>query len=455
MKEHILTQNEILTRFTLLFDDLLELGKERDIHRIINSYNSKDNEYENNKNVRIRNIFFIWIGCLRSNSLEYINIWEKYASKFEISIYIDMNFLLFENSKDIFNATYNITKHSTADYIIECQNHFRKTLSYKMKLGLSFDDSLISISKPLFRNLSHKLENTLRLRKLKIDFLKENYHIFDISNCGNIFFDQHLKNMYIQELTLRGNPAAAADILRLSILYNKGGIYIDVDTLPPMKYIYGPISEGINPNIVNVVRSEYFLRNWREHHGLGKERNIDLSELENYLSVTSHKTLKDIRITSKKIQSIDFSIKDIYVNRDLISIAGLEKPHEYNNNVLISSKHSRLTRIILREVKRRYIFIHKNKYDLGIKNEESSCHELYRLSNYRYDTFDDRNNVTLFLTGPSVILEVLLSVAYEVLDIDHDTSARALSYALRLNCVSISFSEHTNYTPEHMKSSWM
>ncbi|MFC1237017.1 TcdA/TcdB catalytic glycosyltransferase domain-containing protein [Vibrio sp. F74] len=261
--------------------------------------------------------------------------------------------------------------------------------------------------------------------------------------------------MYIQELLLRGNPAAASDILRLSILYNKGGIYIDVDTLPPMQCIYGPISEEINPNIINVIRSEYFLRNWRDHHGLGKERNIDLSQLENYLSIASNKTLQDIKNKSKEIQSVDFSMKNTYVIKDLISIAGLERSYEYNNNVLISAKGSRLVRIILREIKHRYRFVQKNKYDLGIKNKESSYHSLHRLSNYRYDTFDDKDNVTLFLTGPSVILEVLLSVTYALLNIDRYTSARALSYVLRLNCVSITFSEHTNYTPEHIKSSWM
>ncbi|WP_390237557.1 TcdA/TcdB catalytic glycosyltransferase domain-containing protein [Vibrio sp. F74] len=187
MKEHILTQNETLTRFAFLFDDLLDLGREKDITYIINNYNSKDNGYECNKNIRINNIFFIWIGCLKSKSLEYIDVWKKYASRFEISIYIDMNFLLFEHLTDTFKKIYNIKKDSDIDFIIECQNYFNKKLSYKMKSGLSFDESLISISESLSENLSQKLTDTLRLYRLKIKFLKKHYCIFDISNCENIF----------------------------------------------------------------------------------------------------------------------------------------------------------------------------------------------------------------------------------------------------------------------------
>lgn len=42
----------------------------------------------------------------------------------------------------------------------------------------------------------------------------------------------HRKQNYQQELILRGNYAAATDMLRAYILKNHGGIYADYDVIP-------------------------------------------------------------------------------------------------------------------------------------------------------------------------------------------------------------------------------
>ena len=108
--------------------------------------------------------------------------------------------------------------------------------------------------------------------------------MIDIRDNLDVFFDCFFYDIYYLELTLRANAAAAADILRLLILHKQGGVYIDVDTLPSLISIYGPLSSLANYNIQNIVRSEYFIKRRRELKNLDIDKDLNILEYEQYLN---------------------------------------------------------------------------------------------------------------------------------------------------------------------------
>ncbi|WP_446444294.1 TcdA/TcdB catalytic glycosyltransferase domain-containing protein [Serratia marcescens] len=54
-----------------------------------------------------------------------------------------------------------------------------------------------------------------------------------------------MKYYYYYEIILRHNIASASDIVRLLIIYQYGGTYIDVDTLPYIDNIYHKLNKYI------------------------------------------------------------------------------------------------------------------------------------------------------------------------------------------------------------------
>ncbi|SMB86613.1 TcdA/TcdB catalytic glycosyltransferase domain-containing protein [Pasteurella testudinis DSM 23072] len=249
------------------------------------------------------------------------------------------------------------------------------------------------------------LKGLLSLIKIKNNFLKKIYNLVDINNIDNVFYSSNLKKAYYQELIMRRNAAAASDILRLCILYKMGGVYVDVDTLPSLKFIYGDIPLHINANIANIVQSEYYLRKIDFEHWYKTNKKIY--------------NLKDLGLPCPNIK----------VNRDLISLAAYVSIDEYN-------------------------YIIRNNYDKGVGRIEKD-HYLARLAYYRYDTINKRSNVTLFLSGPILILEVIIGCSYKILDLPDNISPFAISCLLRMAGTGVSIIEHTNYTPGHVRSSWM
>jgi hypothetical protein len=405
--------------------------------------------------VIIDNIFFIWIGCIGDEAIKYIQIWRSLAKDSSISIYYDSTFLLYGFYKSVFNKIYGICNETKKEDIIKYQDEFRNKIEYRVTKGVSFDLALIEEVRDFLDEDANILERELSASAERMKRVGADYDLIDISKQDDLFNDKFYLNIYRMELLLRGNPASASDILRLLIIYFRGGMYIDVDTLPSLKPIYGDAVENINCNMVDIIRSEYFLRAWADKKKKIEIKKNDISQIENFISLKDKYLLKRFEELSTKMDMNLLFLPPAHVYKDLISIAGLETQDEYNNNIVIAEKGSRLVRIILRELKARYKFLFKYGLDRGPNKHLPVDHYLSCLSNYRYDTLDKKANVTLFLTGPCLLLEVILGVAYEILRLEKSVSPLAVSYALRLRCVLIAFEDHTNYTPEHMKSSWM
>ncbi len=444
----------VIASHAIKFDRLIVAGNECEVEWIVRDFNCNNDAFAA-KGQALTEVFFIWIGCIKPEALEYIDIWQAaVAESGTVRIYYDSHFLLFNCYAKKFTKLYGVTEDTPKERIIEWQDDFKRKVDAFVRCGDSFDQAFIHATRALSRSAAWALENELILARESVAALKQDYALVDIRNEIDVFYERFFYDAYYRELTLRANAAAAADILRMLILYKHGGVFIDVDTLPSLLAVYGPVSDLANCNIQNVVRSEYYLRRLREIKNSGADKNSDMSVYECYLDERDPRLLAHIKRCSSLWDGRPLSFEKVAVHDDLLSIAALETLCEYNNNILAAVKKSRLVKVILREIKRRYTFISRNGLDTKPNDSIQTSHYLYRLSNYRYDAMDDKDNVTLCLTGPILVLEVMLGVAYEILSLDKSVSALALSYALRLNCISVAFSAHTCYTPEHMKSSW-
>lgn len=137
---------------------------------------------------------------------------------------------------------------------------------------------------------------------------------------------------------------------------------------------------------------------------------------------------------------------------------------EFNNNVLIAPKGSKLIRIVLTMMSSRYRYMEDNgiifddiftSRDCDVNNRVMESEEYWlRFSDYRYDHLRSSDNVTLFLSGPSLVLEVLISLAYEVFDIE-GCSPNAVAFAMSHPGLKMAFEHQTQFTVEHMRSTWL
>ena len=55
-----------------------------------------------------------------------------------------------------------------------------------------------------------------------------------LRDAGQEFRDHYLRDVYLREVAMRGNFAAASDVVRLQAMHREGGRYSDMDYLPPL-----------------------------------------------------------------------------------------------------------------------------------------------------------------------------------------------------------------------------
>ncbi|MFB2907570.1 TcdA/TcdB catalytic glycosyltransferase domain-containing protein, partial [Aeromonas jandaei] len=314
---------------------------------------------------KIDRLFFVWLGSINDRVIEYINIWRtSNDGTFTLNIYYDSNFFLYSELKNTLKVLYDIDQGDPKS-IIYAQNDFFKKIKLIMRKGYSFDTALIMLTARANPSTALALSN---LKKHSQDYFARKtagINAIDIASNKELFINGFYREIYNLELTLRGNAAAATDIIRLLILYAHGGMYIDVDTLPSLTSIFGDMPQNVNSNIVNVVRSEYYLRALRKKNDCLHKNNTDISSFESYLYNHHPSVLECIK---KNIDSaIDLSLKIVnpVVYTDSLMIASFDNMFEFNNNILASCKSSRMVKIVLRELKRRYRHIFNMNYHLG------------------------------------------------------------------------------------------
>lgn len=419
-------------------------------------------EIENKQLSSPKNIFFMWIGDIPEISIDYIDIWSKSTVE-NIELWYDSKFFLAGSIKEIINDIYNIDEFSSDD-VISSQNDFFKKITYFMfEFNMTGDEAIICLVEKSDSNLACELRKNLESIKNKFLSIKNKIDTKDINNI-NFLSDSYYK-YYLMEVLLRNNLAAASDILRLSVLFEHGGTYIDVDTLPSLDHIFTRTNnefkeKDINKNIVDIFKSKIFIEKV-------KNKNIRMFDLKRS-TFKLYSLLKEIHIDLpdslisdlyRKNEDEIYKIREIKrINKNLFSMSmNKNSIGEFNNNIISAHKKSKSIKIILREMKKRYEYILDSGFDLvGEPQKVVRSNDYYnRLRDYRFDSLDNNNYVTLISSGPSLLLEVMLGLSYDILKLDYNINQVGLSYALQAPYLGVGYSEQTMYTEDHIKSSWM
>lgn len=230
----------VIASHAIEFDRLIVAGNECEVERAVWDFN-RNNDAVVAKGQALAEVFFIWIGGIKPVALEYIDIWQvAVAESGTVRIYYDGHFLLFNCYARKFTELYGVTEDTPKERIIEWQDDFKRKVDAFVRCGDSFDQAFIQATRTLSRSDAWEMEKELVLARESISVLKHDYAFVDIRNEMDVFYDRFFYDVYYRELTLRANAAAAADILRMLILYKHGGVFIDVDTLPSLLAVYGP-----------------------------------------------------------------------------------------------------------------------------------------------------------------------------------------------------------------------
>ncbi len=391
--------------------------------------------------------FFIWIGELNKYVLGYIDIWLDFHKDDNFELWIDPNAVLASHLREL--ITHNIDKPTKKEDILSKQDMF---VNYAMNHACkSLDEIIINFAKEYHPSLVSKLLHVIDSNLITIQQVNKRLQIRKIQD--STFYDSSTHNFYLRELMLRQNLAAASDLIRLSILYNEGGTYIDADTLPNLfNLVFEPCFSDTN-SILELFTSEMLIR--RLYPELITLDNESINTLKNIIKKTNfdifYKSIKGIN--DIKISEINLNLDDTCL-KDALHLS-LKGDKEFNNNILRSHKYSRSVRIIIKEILRRYKYINKMGFDKS-KNCKIKLNNYYdRLSNYRLDGLEDIENVTLILTGPIVILEVLIGISYSLKGVDNETTESEICAMMIDDPYSLGITEQTRMTGQETKSSWL
>lgn len=410
-----------------------------------------------NIKVRVPDVInFVWIGDVNKVNLNYINIWSQSNVDKEIHLWID--------------------EYSSIFYFFH--EKIRRYISSKSGGG-KFDLEL-NIKNNAYHYFSSEFDNQENLKTLVISFLiKIGIVISPIElshlkepifpsylkiNSVHDLFSGHfsdLKRFYYYEVILRGNFASASDIVRLLVLYRHGGVYLDNDTLPETDSLFKELNsflhkkELLDNDFILSLKTKFIL----EKLGLEEVNKKTEDEFNCNSSFLNIKFEQLVMLADKDL--LRFSVKKIpplgkmYVHRNLLALSSIRKlKGVYFNNFLASHPKSKGVSIIIRNLRKRYKFIEKNNCIFGSYKENNEPLYLTRLLTWRTELYTHNYVVTTALTGPGLLVESLLGIAYQILDIGPSLSPLSVASTMQDHKYGIALFQHNLYTPDGFISSW-
>ena len=197
-----------------------------------------------------KKLHFIWLGGgLGDIQRDYINVWNQVMANkgYELSVWYDSDGLLVhETNRIIVEAAkadvlsgdgLGVTSgHELADLYEERATALKRQMyehiNRAIELGKSADQARMDL---LVRAYGQEEENLRALRNKNAQVMTglndEHIRLRDVHELPTF---SRMGDFYNREMSLRGNLAAASDLMRVLVDYDEGGIYSDVDFLPPL-----------------------------------------------------------------------------------------------------------------------------------------------------------------------------------------------------------------------------
>lgn len=197
-----------------------------------------------------KTLHFVWLGGgLGDIQRDYLNVWKQVLAGqgYTLNLWYDSDALLaYQTNKLMVEAAKadalagvgdkSVDENTLADLYEEraivLKRQMQAHLNEAVAKGLSADDARIDL---LVRAYGQDAASLQALREQNRRTLQGmaggNLQLRDLDATPAPL---QLQSHYEQEMRLRGNLAAASDIVRVEVLYRESGCYADVDNLPPL-----------------------------------------------------------------------------------------------------------------------------------------------------------------------------------------------------------------------------
>lgn len=402
-------------------------------------------------------IHFVWIGNISSTSCKFIQLWSDRNPDYSVVLWRLHFGLLASKVKVYLNQ---LTKNLQFPSLSSAQDAFYDHYESLKLDSINVDLTLLSFLELHNKVLYHEAKKEYIALIEREKQLSKQFDIRYIDQETGIFKNKRhrLNSYFTREIILRQNLACASDIFRLAVLYEHGGIYIDSDTMPCLNNLFPNCCQFYGEN-----REEYRLLDAYKSQLVATELlNIDRQNAGGNLRAVIEslvpEAIEALEADEIRPRSIDqvAPLGRLRVYKDSIRLSSDRNvAGDFNNNLIAAHKHSRLIRIIIREMCARYRYLERNHL-INSSKSSNTCPNTYyeRLNNYRQDGDESGNFVTLELTGPILILEVTLGVAYRVFDLG-PLSQETLGLLLHMPELGFAFPDQTMYTYHHLESTWM
>ncbi|WP_448722872.1 TcdA/TcdB pore-forming domain-containing protein [Pseudomonas farris] len=400
-----------------------------------------------------KNLHFVWLGGgVGEIQRDYINIWKQVMAKegYGLNVWYDSDGLLVhETNRIIVEAAkadvlsregQKVTSgHDLADLYEERATALKRQMymhiNQATELGLSADQARIDL---LVRGYGQDetILQALRDKNAQVMARLNDEHI-RLRDVHELQAFARLGDFYNREMSLRGNLAAASDIVRVLVEYGEGGIYNDVDFLPPL----ASNMAGIEVNKLEFDARLGILQLLMDHNAdwMPGRQNVR-SRYADYIEripATHREALERFAKSSPTLEQVFVPFKDRSVRPNSLRLAMIDNGE--SNALIVSHPGSAALEAIIErfEIHQRVLLAveleadkHKIKYyesnriyeltekvlntdfdifDQKAGDEDFQATDLCRgISDYFSDGIRPQAQGSIFLTGPGAVRAGLL-----------------------------------------------
>ncbi|QTD34075.1 TcdA/TcdB pore-forming domain-containing protein [Pseudomonas fluorescens] len=202
-------------------------------------------------------LHFVWLGGgIGEIQRDYINLWKQVLAGqgYKINLWYDSDAMLVHQTTRLIveAAKAHAMQQGGVDSVTEYElgeAYVRRAIVLKEQIfahineavanGVSADDARIQLLAKAYgqQDTDLKLLKERNLQSLQA-VAGGDLQLRDLAGTSQ---PMQLQAIYDQEMRMRGNLAAGSDVVRLEVLVPEGGMYSDVDNLPPLLKVLGGV----------------------------------------------------------------------------------------------------------------------------------------------------------------------------------------------------------------------
>ncbi|WP_085707817.1 TcdA/TcdB pore-forming domain-containing protein [Pseudomonas sp. B2(2017)] len=200
---------------------------------------------------------FVWLGGgVGEIQRDYLNLWKRVmaGTGHVLNLWYDSDALLAHHTNKLIveaakaDALAQVDGRSvTADELatlyearaIVLKQQMQAHIEAAVAAGRSADDARIDLLVRAYGQDADALRERITQNLLSVAAFGDD--VLTLRDLGDLEAPMALQHLYEREIRLRGNLAAASDIVRLHALVSEGGSYADVDGLPPLAERLGAV----------------------------------------------------------------------------------------------------------------------------------------------------------------------------------------------------------------------